>query len=144
MATFLSVQEDDEIVWLVVEPKQSGFYAKRDERQKSFGVSHMDVLRLCASVEGRMDDARDFDLTPIWEDTDVRTINQAVDALGKAAQVRLTITADSQARRLWDSTLNLNDLRSSQPIWKNAMLDLLQTWWRISADTAGGLPAAFP
>ncbi|QSY58719.1 phage portal protein [Bifidobacterium imperatoris] len=66
---------------------RAGFYAKRDERQKSFGVSHMDVLRLCAGIEGRMDDAHNFDLTPIWEDTDVRTINQAVDALGKAAQM---------------------------------------------------------
>lgn len=66
---------------------RAGFYAKRDERQKSFGVSHMDVLRLCAAVEGRTDDARNFDLTPIWADTDVRTINQAVDALGKAAQM---------------------------------------------------------
>lgn len=66
---------------------RAGFYAKRDERQKSFGVSHMDVLRLAAGIEGRADDARDFDLTPLWEDTDVRTINQAVDALGKAAQM---------------------------------------------------------
>ncbi|BAQ32082.1 phage portal protein [Bifidobacterium scardovii] len=66
---------------------RAGFYAKRDERQKSFGVSHMDVLRLAAGIEGRVDDARNFDLTPIWEDTDVRTINQAVDALGKAAQM---------------------------------------------------------
>ncbi|MBT1171282.1 phage portal protein [Bifidobacterium sp. SO4] len=66
---------------------RAGFYAKRDERQKSFGVSHMDVLRLAAGIEGRMDDAANFELTPIWEDTDVRTINQAVDALGKAAQM---------------------------------------------------------
>ncbi len=34
-------------------------------------------------------------------------------------QVRLAITADSQARRLWDSTLDLNDLTGTQPVWKN-------------------------
>ncbi|QSY58710.1 EndoU domain-containing protein [Bifidobacterium imperatoris] len=51
-------------------------------------------------------------------------------------QVRLAITADSQARRLWDSTLDLDDLKGSQPIWKNAMLNLLQTWWQVSAETA--------
>lgn len=51
-------------------------------------------------------------------------------------QVRLAITADSQARRVWDSTLDLNDLKGTQPIWKNAILDLLQTWWRIGARTA--------
>ena len=76
---------------------RAGFYAKRDERQKSFGVSHMDVLRLCAGIEGRDDDARNFDLTPIWEDTDVRTINQAVDALGKAAQM-----LGAPKQQLWD------------------------------------------
>lgn len=76
---------------------RAGFYAKRDERQKSFGVSHMDVLRLAAGIEGRMDDAADFDLTPIWEDTDVRTINQAVDALGKAAQM-----LGVPRQQLWD------------------------------------------
>lgn len=51
-------------------------------------------------------------------------------------QVRLAITADSQARRIWDNTLDLNDLKGSQPIWKNAILDLMQIWWKISADTA--------
>ena len=51
-------------------------------------------------------------------------------------QVRLAITADSQARRVWDATLDPADLQGSQPIWKNAILDLLQTWWKISADTA--------
>lgn len=54
----------------------------------------------------------------------------------RRAQVRLAITADSQARRIWDSTLDPNDLKRTQPIWKNAILQLLQTWWRISAQTA--------
>ncbi|BAQ32083.1 toxin glutamine deamidase domain-containing protein [Bifidobacterium scardovii] len=54
----------------------------------------------------------------------------------RRAQVRLAITADSQARRIWDATLDPNNLRASQPIWKNAVLQLLQTWWRISAQTA--------
>ena len=40
----------------------------------------------------------------------------------RRAQVRLAITADSQARRIWDSTLDPNDLKRTQPIWKNAIL----------------------
>ena len=32
-------------------------------------------------------------------------------------QVSLAITADSQARRAWDATLDLNDLTGTQPIW---------------------------
>ena len=54
----------------------------------------------------------------------------------RRAQVRLAITADSQARRMWDATLDVNDLKGSQPIWKNAVLDLMQVWWKVSADTA--------
>lgn len=86
---------------------RAGFYAKRDERQKSFGVSHMDVLRLAAGIEGRMDDARNFDLTPLWEDTDVRTINQAVDALGKAAQM-----LGAPKEQLWDMIPGVSKLRA--------------------------------
>jgi hypothetical protein len=56
----------------------------------------------------------------------------------RRSQVRLAITADSQARRLWDSTLNLNDLDGSQPIWKRTMLNLLQMWYNISAQEALG------
>lgn len=51
-------------------------------------------------------------------------------------QVRLAITADSQARRAWDRTLDLNDLKGSQPVWKRTMLELIETWWKISARTA--------
>lgn len=99
-----------------IEESRAGFYAKRDERQKSFGVSHMDVLRLCAAVEGRMDDARNFDLTPIWSDTDVRTINQAVDALGKAAQM-----LGVPRQMLWDMIPGVSKSRADS--------------WREYADT---------
>ena len=51
-------------------------------------------------------------------------------------QVRLAITADSQARRLWDSTLDLHDLRGTQPIWKKTMIDLLARWYQLSARMA--------
>lgn len=70
-----------------IEESRAGFYAKRNERRKTFGVSHLDTLRLCAAAEGRMDDAANMGLTPVWADTDTRTISQAVDAFGKAAQM---------------------------------------------------------
>lgn len=68
-----------------IEESRAGFYSKRNERRKSFGVSHLNLLRLCSSIEGRNDDAADFTLSALWEDTDTRTISQAIDALGKAA-----------------------------------------------------------
>lgn len=54
----------------------------------------------------------------------------------RRSQVRLAITADSQARRLWDSSLNLDDLDASQPVWKRTMLNLLETWYHISQQEA--------
>lgn len=54
----------------------------------------------------------------------------------RRSQVRLAITADSQARRLWDSSLNPADLDASQPVWKQTMLNLLETWYHISQQEA--------
>ena len=51
-------------------------------------------------------------------------------------QVRLAIAADSQARRLWDATLDLNDLKGTQPVWKKTMVDLLARWYQLSARMA--------
>lgn len=70
-----------------IEESRAGFYAKRNERRRAFGISHMDTLRLASSAEDRPDDAANFHLFPKWEDTDTRTISQAVDALGKAVQM---------------------------------------------------------
>ena len=80
-----------------IEESRAGFYAKRNERRRVFGISHLDTLRLCAAVENRPDDAANFHLFPKWADTDTRTISQAVDALGKAAQM-----LHVPDRLLWD------------------------------------------
>lgn len=80
-----------------IEESRAGFYAKRNERRKSFGVSHLDTLRLCAAVDGRFDQATNFDLTALWEDTDTRTLSQAADAFGKMSE-QLGIPSEL----LWD------------------------------------------
>lgn len=64
---------------------RAGLYAKRDERQLTFGDGHVQTLRVASVIEGRVNDAEDWTLQPYWADTEVRTMNQAVDALGKAA-----------------------------------------------------------
>lgn len=51
-------------------------------------------------------------------------------------QVALAITADSQARRMWDTTINLDDIMSSQGAWKTNMLRLMSMWWKISEQEA--------
>ncbi|HLR84799.1 MAG TPA: phage portal protein, partial [Nocardioidaceae bacterium] len=66
---------------------RTSLYARRDERQMLFGDSHTATLRLAAHAEGRAEDADDFEMTLKWADTEARTLNQAVDALGKAANM---------------------------------------------------------
>jgi hypothetical protein len=66
---------------------RASLYAKRDERQMTFGESACQLLRAASAVEGRMEDAGDYTLSPKWADTDIQTIAGAVDALGKAASL---------------------------------------------------------
>lgn len=60
---------------------------KVTERQKSFGKSHVQALRLAAMLHGNDDYASDITGRVSWQDTEIRSISQAVDALGKAAQM---------------------------------------------------------
>lgn len=82
---------------------RASLYAKRDERQATFGQSHMQTLRTAAAVEGRDEDAQDFTLRAKWADTEIRTMQSAVDALGKAAQM-LGVPAEL----LWDHIPNVD------------------------------------
>jgi hypothetical protein len=55
------------------------------ERQKSIGASHTQALRLAAALEGHDDYAEDLSGRVTWQDMEIRSLSQAVDALGKAA-----------------------------------------------------------
>lgn len=91
---------------------RAALYAKRDERRASVGMSHLDTLRLCAHVEGREDHARDFTLQIGWADTEARTLNQAVDALGKAATM-----LGVPAQLLWELIPGVSHTTAEQ--WRN-------------------------
>jgi hypothetical protein len=58
---------------------------KVTERQKAMGKSHDQALRLAASLEGDEAAAQDVMAHVTWQDMDIRSLSQAVDALGKAA-----------------------------------------------------------
>lgn len=66
---------------------RAGLTQKGVQRQKSFGKSHEQALRLAASLEGDPDSARDVMAHVTWADMQIRSLSQAVDALGKAAQM---------------------------------------------------------
>lgn len=59
--------------------------AKIDERRHSFGESWEQVLRLAAFVSGDTEGANDFEAQVRWKDTEIRSLSQAADALGKLA-----------------------------------------------------------
>lgn len=66
---------------------RAGLTQKVAERQKSFGASHVQVLRLAAGLEGDAAHADDPMARVTWQDMEIRSMSQAVDALGKAAQM---------------------------------------------------------
>lgn len=59
--------------------------AKVEERQISFGESWEQMLRLSAWIMGDEAGARDTSAQVRWRDTEVRSLAQAADALGKLA-----------------------------------------------------------
>lgn len=58
---------------------------KVTERKTSFGVSHAQALRLAAAAEGDRMTADDVSLEVTWQDTSIRSLSAAADALGKIA-----------------------------------------------------------
>jgi hypothetical protein len=64
---------------------RAGLTQKVAERQKAFGHSHVQALRLAAALEGNDADAQDVHGRVTWQDMEIRSMSQAVDALGKAA-----------------------------------------------------------
>lgn len=61
--------------------------AKSDERKHTFGESHEQWLRLTAWISGDTASAEDFSSQVRWKDTEIRSMAQAADALGKLAQM---------------------------------------------------------
>jgi hypothetical protein len=60
---------------------------KVTERQKSFGASHAQMLRLAVALEGDESYAADPTGRVTWQDMEIRSMSQAADALGKMAEM---------------------------------------------------------
>lgn len=59
--------------------------AKVEERKHGFGESWEQTLRLASWVMGDLDAASDYSAQVRWKDTEIRSLAQAADALGKLA-----------------------------------------------------------
>lgn len=66
---------------------RSGLSQKQDQDKKGLGKSHAQLLRLGAHIEGETEAAEDFRSRVTWQDTEIRSLSQAADALGKIAQM---------------------------------------------------------
>lgn len=64
---------------------RSSLDSKVDERQRLVGGAYGQALRLSAALEGDDESAQDVTARVTWQDTSIRSLAQAVDALGKAA-----------------------------------------------------------
>jgi hypothetical protein len=60
---------------------------KVTEWQKALGKSHEQALRLAAAQQGDAVAATDYNAHVTWQDMEIRSMSQAVDALGKASQM---------------------------------------------------------
>lgn len=60
---------------------------KVHERQVSAGASYARLLRVAAAMAGMPSVAEDDMLRVTWQDTEIRSLSQAADALGKLAQM---------------------------------------------------------
>ena len=92
------------------------------ERQVNAGASYGRMLRLAASVSGMDATAADSMIRVTWQDMEIRSMSQAVDALGKAASM-LKIPA----RGLWNRIPGVE--RSD-----------VQEWERLADSEAGNDP----
>lgn len=64
---------------------RAGLSQKQDMDKKGLGKSHAQLLRLGAHIEGDEAAASDFRSRVTWQDTEIRSLSQAADALGKIA-----------------------------------------------------------
>lgn len=60
---------------------------KVTEIRTGYGKGHGQLLRLAAFIEGDEAAATDFEAHVTWQDMEIRSLSQAVDALGKAVQM---------------------------------------------------------
>jgi hypothetical protein len=75
---------------------RAGLSQKQDQDKRALRESHNQLLRLGAHIEGDEEAAQDFRSRVTWQDTEIRSLSQAVDAYGKAATM-----LEVPARALW-------------------------------------------
>jgi hypothetical protein len=110
------------------------------ERQKYAGGGHVQLLRLAAGLQGDEKHAQDFTGRVTWQDTSIRSLAQAVDALGKAAQM-LQVPVEA----LWGRIPGVERQEVEEWIELSKAQDPIERLqYEIARQAAGGQPPALP
>lgn len=98
---------------------RAGLTQKTAEWMKAIGRGHGQALRLASALEGNAVDALDVMGRVSWQDMEIRSMSQAVDALGKAATM---LQVPVQA--LWGRIPGVE--KSDVDDWKREAADALE------------------
>ena len=109
--------------------------AKVEERRYTFGESHEQTLRLAAWVMGDREGAQDRSAQVRWRDTEIRSLSQAADALGKMAQM-LGVPVQALWERVPGVTQQDVDTWKAMAAEGDSVAMLAQVLDRQSADVA--------
>ena len=103
-----------------LEAARADYTNKITEMRTVIGKSHDQLLRAAAFVDGDTTGAEDFAAHVTWQDTTIRSLSQAVDALGKAAQM---LNVPVQA--LWQRIPGVTKLDVDE--WRRMAAELSET-----------------
>ena len=131
LGQFINVSAD------AIAEARAALYAKRDDYRKVIGMSHLDTLRFAAHIEGRTEDAANFDIYAGWADTEVRTMAASAQALGTVATM-----LDVPVQELWPMLPFVNYTMAEK--WKSAAksADAISSMAEAVARLGGGEPTA--
>lgn len=110
---------------------------KLTDLQRSFGESNAQVLRLSAWQAGNTADSEDWKLATKWADFETQSMSQAVDALGKAAQM-----LEVPKEMLWDRIPTVTAQEASR--WREHRRDNPSASDRIAGALEKANGADFP
>lgn len=109
-------------------------------RQITFGSAHNQLLRLGASIEGDEAAAKDFHAGVTWENVDLRSLGQAMDAYGKAHAI-----LGVPARYLWRLLFGEADAEQMEDYFQSDnKMDKELLYWGINQPVPGGEGANAP
>ena len=123
---------------------RAGLTRNAFEWRTALGAQHTQLLQLAAYQEGHLEDAYDETARVHWQDMEVRSLSQAVDALGKAAEM-LGVPVEALWQRIPDvdqddveEWMAINERRRQEMLEGDPLTELAN---RLERQSQGGSEA---